>query len=253
MPNLLLFSNSTNSGAAYLEHAQAPVAEFLGTVSEVLFIPFALADHDAYTAKVAGALSAHGVRTVGLHTATDPHAAVESAQAIFVGGGNTFRLIKDLQQHGLYQPIKSAVAAGARYMGASAGTNIAAPTIRTTNDMPIVEPRSFVALGLVPFQINPHYLDASPDSGHAGETREDRIGEFLEENDVAVLGLREGTHLRVEGTPGTTGFRATIGGEAVDTSQLPAIVFERGQQRHQPSGDVSSLFGRDYTFDSKQR
>lgn len=251
MPDLLLFSNSTNSGSSYLGHAQAPVAEFLGTVTEVIFVPFALADHDAYTSKVAGALSVHGVRTVGLHRAEDPQAAVASAQAIFVGGGNTFRLINELQQRGLHESIGAAVAAGTKYMGASAGTNIAAPTIRTTNDMPIVEPKSFTALGLVPFQINPHYLDANPDSGHAGETREDRIAEFLEENDVAVLGLREGTHLRVMGTPGTTGFIATIGGEAVDQAQLPAIVFERGQQGVQASGDVGRLFAREYAFDIK--
>jgi len=252
MPELLLFSNSTNSGSSYLEHAQVPVAEFLGSIPEVLFIPYALADHDAYTAKVASALSAHhGVRTVGLHTAANQQAAVESAQAIFVGGGNTFRLVNDLQRRGLYQPIRDAVAGGTRYMGASAGTNIAAPTIRTTNDMPILEPESFAALDLVPFQINLHYLDPNPESGHAGETREDRIGEFLEENDVAVLGLREGSHLRLSGTPGTAGFTATIGGEAVDKAQLPAILFERGIKRNLPGGAVRLLFGRKYTFDRK--
>lgn len=251
MPELLLFSNSTNSGSAYLEHAQVPVAEFLDSIPEVLFVPYALADHDAYTAKVASALSAHGVRTVGLHAAANQQAAVDSAQAIFVGGGNTFRLVNELQQRGLFQPIRDAVAGGTRYMGASAGTNIAAPTIRTTNDMPIVEPASFAALGLVPFQINPHYLDANPESGHAGESREDRIGEFLEENDVAVLGLREGTHLRLSGTPGTAGFSATVGGEAVDRAQLPAIVFDRSQKRNLSGGDVSWLFGRQYAFDSK--
>jgi dipeptidase E len=124
---------------------------------------------------------------------------LEGAQAVFVGGGNTFRLLKTLQDTGLLQTLAERAREGMLYLGASAGTNIAAPTIRTTNDMPIVQPRSFDALGLVPFQINPHYLDADPAMRHMGETREERLREFLEENDRVVVGLREGAWLRVEG------------------------------------------------------
>lgn len=252
MVNLLLFSNSTNSGSGYLEHAVQEVKSFLQDVTEVLFVPFALADHDAYTEKVAKALAVHGVKTVGLHSVPDPHGAIASAQAIFVGGGNTFRLVAALQRLGLDAVIRSAVESGTKYMGASAGTNVAAPTIRTTNDMPIVQPANFAALDLVPFQINPHYLDADPLSNHAGETREDRLNEFLEENDVAVLGLREGTHLRVIGTPGEADFLAVVGGRAVDESKLPGIVFRPGVASESIEGDVGHLFSRQYSFDTNK-
>jgi dipeptidase E len=141
--------------------------------------------------------------------------------------------------------IKDAVGGGARYVGASAGTNITAPTIRTTNDMPIVEPDSFEALNLVPFQINPHYLDADPDSKHAGETRETRLREFGEENDVPVLGLREGTFLRVSGD------QASIGGKAVSPlAPGPAILFRQGAEPEEISGDVSGLLSLPAEFDS---
>lgn len=249
MSDMLLFSNSTNSGSSFLGHAQDAVASFLDGVNEVLFIPYALADHDAYTDKVAIALAVHGVRTVGIHTTSNQQAAAGSAQVIFVGGGNTFRLVSQLQRRGLDKVIQAAVTAGTKYMGASAGTNIAAPTIRTTNDMPIVQPKSFEALGLVPFQINPHFLDANPASGHAGESREDRIREFLEENEVAVLGLREGTHLRVSGHAGAANFVAAVRGQAVDSAKAPAVIFQRGALPVQVSGDVSSLFTNDYRFD----
>ena len=248
--NLLLFSNSTNSGAGYLEHAQHEVRTFLEDVSQVLFVPFALTDHDAYTKKVSAALALHGLETIGLHTSSDPRGMIASSQAIFVGGGNTFRLLATLQRLGLITSIQNAVDSGVRYMGASAGTNIAAPTIRTTNDMPIVQPSSFSALGLVPFQINPHYLDADPSSTHAGETRDDRLTEFLEENAVPVLGLREGAHLRVKGTPGEIDFLASVGGQAVDQSKLPGIVFQPGLVSESIAGDVRDLFARGYLYDT---
>lgn len=190
---LLLMSNSTNHGSPPLAHARDAIAEVLEG-RRLVFVPFALADHDAYTAVVSEALQ--GVTEVtGLHTADDPVALINSADAVYVGGGNTFRLLLTLQQLHLLDPLRNRVAAGMPYLGASAGTNLCCPTIRTTNDMPIVEPESFEALGLVPFQINPHYVDPAPGSTHMGETRAKRIAEFHEENTVPVLGIREGAWL----------------------------------------------------------
>lgn len=197
---LLLLSNSAMHGMKPLEHALAAVEEFLDGCRTVYFMPFALADHARYTAWVASSLAPLGVTVVGLHE-TEPRAAVENADVLFVGGGNSFRLLRAIYQHGLIEPVRRRVAAGSlRYIGSSAGTNMACPSLRTTNDMPIVQPESFAAFGLIPFQINPHYLDHDPHSTHGGETREQRIMEFLEENDVPVLGLREGTWLRRRGS-----------------------------------------------------
>jgi dipeptidase E len=193
--HLLLMSNSTAPGRGLLEHAQNVVADVLSRVRTVTFVPFALADHDAYTELFASALKPLGFDVVGAHAA-EPAKLVTDAEAIFVGGGNTFRLVKALQHHGLIDIIQQRVDEGMPYIGSSAGTNVAAPTMRTTNDMPIVQPRTFDTLGLVPFQINPHYVDPAPDDTHMGETREQRIVQFLEENDVPVVGLREGTWLR---------------------------------------------------------
>ena len=193
--NLLLLSNSTAPGRRYLEHARDAITQVLAGASRVVFVPYALADHDGYTAQVAAALGPLGVDVVGAHQG-DPADLLAQAPAIFVGGGNTFRLVSTLHTRGLRDVIRTAVGAGTPYVGSSAGTNVACPTIRTTNDMPIVEPPSFDALGLVPFQINPHYLDPDPSSVHQGETREERILQYLEENTGPVLGLREGTWLR---------------------------------------------------------
>lgn len=197
---LLLLSNSRVFGMGYLEHALPAVAAFLDGRRTVHFAPYALADHAGYTARVRAALAPLGVETVGLAEVADPRAAVGAAEILFVGGGNSFRLLKALEERALLAPVRERVAAGAlRYLGASAGTNMACPSLRTTNDMPIVQPASFAAFGLIPFQINPHYLDPEPASTHMGETRERRLEEFLEENDVAVLGLREGAWLRRSG------------------------------------------------------
>lgn len=251
MLNLLLFSNSTNSGRGYLEHAKDEVVSFLDGIDEVIFVPYALQDQDAYTAKVRESLTSLGVRIRGLHTFDSPGSTLSGAPAVFVGGGNTFRLVSRLHQLGLMDRLRDAVLSGTRYMGASAGTNIASPSLRTTNDMPIVEPPSFSTLGLVPFQINPHYLDADPHSTHAGETRETRLTEFLEENDVPVLGLREGAHLRVTGTPGDPSFAAVAAGAAVTPGLGPAITFRRGTSPMETAGDVSMLFGVPGHFDSE--
>ena len=206
--NLLLLSSSAAPGRPYLAHATAGIGDLAGTARAgvVAFVPYALADHDAYTAKAAGALAALGLQVVGVHTG-DPVEIVAEAGIVFVGGGNTFRLTAALYRTGLITAIPAAVAAGAAYLGSSAGTNVATPSLRTTNDMPIVQPPSFETLGLVPFQINPHYLDPVPGDTHQGETREERIRQFHEESDVPVLGLREGTWLRRRGD------RLTLEGE----------------------------------------
>lgn len=146
------------------------------------------------------ALTPAGIEVTGLHQASDLTTAVADAQAVFVGGGNSFRLLRTLTTLGLLEALRQAAQAGVAYLGASAGTNLACPIIRTTNDMPIVEPGSLAALGLIPFQLNPHHLDPDPHRPHQGETRSKRIEEFLEENDVPVLGLREGAWLRVSGS-----------------------------------------------------
>lgn len=196
---LLLLSNSTEHGRGYLDHAMPEVLEFLGPVRRLVFVPFALHDRDAYTAKVRARFEHEGIDVRGLRPEGPDAAVVEGAEAIFIGGGNTFRLLDTLQRTGLLEAVRRRARAGAPYLGASAGTNVAAPTIKTTNDMPIVQPSGFAALGLVPFQINPHYIDPDPASRHMGETREERLREFLEENDSVVVGLREGTWLRGEG------------------------------------------------------
>lgn len=242
---LLLLSNSTNHGCGYLEHAVETVAAFLAG-ARLTFVPYALADHDAYTAKVGAALEPLDIAVRGVHTASDPAAALADAEAVFVGGGNTFRLIDTLQRLDALNVLRRRARDGMPYMGASAGTNIAGPTIRTTNDMPIVQPASFEALGLVPFQLNPHYLDADPTSTHRGETREQRLIEFLEENDAAVLGLREGTWLSVNDDA------AEIGGTAVSSAAPgPAILFDRGAQPREIRGDVSELLHRRPRFDAR--
>ncbi len=212
---LLLISSSNVHGYGYLDHPEPAMREFLGAGQRVAFVPFALRDHAAYTAKVRERLGRMDLDVVPID---DLDADLDRADAIFVGGGNTFRLLKTLYDRDLLAPIRERVRDGLPYLGSSAGTVIAAPTMRTTNDMPIVEPPSFNALALVPFQINPHYLDPDPQSTHKGETREERIREFLEENETPVVGLREGSILRIEN--GTT----TLLGEKT------ARIFRRGAE-----------------------
>lgn len=198
---LLLISNSTNAGEPYLEYPKPQMKEFLGpTPIKALFIPYAAVtfSFDDYEGKVKQRFKEIGHDIESIHHARDPVKAVEQASAIVIGGGNTWQLTKMMQENNLIKPIREKVLSGIPYMGWSAGSNVACPTIRTTNDMPILEPDSFQVLGMVPFQINPHYLDANPE-GHAGETREARIEEFIEANpEVYVVGLREGTMLWIE-------------------------------------------------------
>jgi dipeptidase E len=188
---LLLISSSNVHGYGYLDHSEPAMRAFLGEARRVAFVPFAAHDHDAYTAKVRERLARMDLDVI-------PIDDLDQADAIFVGGGNTFRLLKTIYDRDLLAAIRDRVRAGLPYLGTSAGTVIASPTMKTTNDMPIVEPPSFAALGLIDFQINPHYLDPEPQSTHRGETREERIREYLEENEGPVVGLREGSMLQVD-------------------------------------------------------
>ncbi len=219
---LLLISSSTVHGFGFLDHPEPEIRAFLGDLKRVAFVPFAAHDHAAYMAKVRERLGRMSLEVVSVEE-------LDRADAVFVGGGNTFRLLKTLYDHKLLDVIRDRVRGGLPYIGSSAGTVIAAPTMRTTNDMPIVFPPSFDSLGLVPFQINPHYLDADPHSTHKGETREDRIREFHEENAAPVVGLREGSILRVD--DGVT----TLLGEKT------ARVFRRGREAVEVGAGVIDL------------
>ena len=208
---LLLNSSSNVHGYGYLDHVEPFLRDFLGSARRVAFVPFAAFDHDAYTAKVRDRLARMELDVVAFDE-------LDRADALFVGGGNTFRLLKKLQEGNHVAAIRERVRAGLPYIGSSAGSVIACPTIRTTNDMPIVQPPSLDALGFLGFQLNCHYLDPDPGSTHKGETREERIREFHEENDAPVLGLREATMLRVEGGA------VTLQGEK------HARIFRRGEE-----------------------
>jgi dipeptidase E len=197
------------------------LSDFLGpSVRRVLFVPFAavISSEDGYRDKVRKHFGPLGYEVESLHDAQDARAAVERADAFAVGGGNTFKLLRALYEAGVVELIRERVEGGAPYVGWSAGSNVACPTIRTTNDMPIVEPPTFRAFDLVPFQLNPHYTDYHP-PGHMGETRDERLGEFVHANPgVRVIGLREGTMLRVEGDR-----IELLGGK-------PARLFVRGEE-----------------------
>ena len=206
---LLLISSSNVHGYGYLDQPEPFIREFLGNRRMVAFVPFAAHDHAAYTAKIAERLGRMGLDVV-------PLAELERAEAVFVGGGNTFRLLKTLYERNLLDEVRRRVRSGLSYVGSSAGSVVTSPTIRTTNDMPIVQPPSFDALGLISFQLNCHYLDPDSSSTHKGETREERLREFHEENPTAVIGLREGTCLCVADD------RATLAGDR------QARIFRRG-------------------------
>jgi dipeptidase E len=218
----------------YLEHAEDAIRAFLGGgVRRTCFIPFAgvTISYDDYTARVRGCFEAMGYGLEGIHTSATPGKMIARAEAIVVGGGNTFHLLRELYEDGLLDQIRGRVLAGVPFIGWSAGSNVACPTIKTTNDMPIVEPPSLRALDLVPFQINPHYTTSHP-PGHQGETRAQRIAEFVEANpDMRVVGLPEGAMLRLEGEVLTA-----LGG-------LPLYVFEHNvlPARYGPEADLGFL------------
>jgi len=198
---LLLISNSTNAGEEYLDYPKHEIGRFLGTRPvKALFIPYAAVTFpfNDYEKKVAERFREVGHDIISIHRFDDPVRAVSEAEAIVVGGGNTWQLLKMIRDNALIGPVREKVLGGTPYIGWSAGSNLACPTIRTTNDMPIIEPDSFSAFAFIPFQINPHYLDANPE-GHAGETRQQRIEELIEINpDLYVAGLREGTMLHLD-------------------------------------------------------
>lgn len=208
--NIILASTSTLFGGKYLEYLKAEIISLYQNIDEIIFIPFARPggiSHDEYTSKAKSFFATLNIKVTGLHEFQDRKAGINQAKGFFTGGGNTFLLVKTLHELGLMEVLKANIETGKPYLGCSAGSNIGGINMKTTNDMPIVYPPSFECMGLVPFNINPHYLDPNPDLKHNGETRETRIKEFLTQNETKVIGLREGNWIRkigekitVEGT-----------------------------------------------------
>ena len=206
MKSIIIASTSTVHGSGYLEYLLDELAIHFKSANEILFIPYARPggiSHDDYTKTAAKAFAKIGKTVKGIHEYSNTEDAIENAQGIFVGGGNTFVLVSQLYKNNVLLPIKTAVTNGTPYLGTSAGSNICGLTMNTTNDMPIVYPPSFKTLGLVPFNINPHYLDPIEGSTHMGETRETRIKEFHAYNNQPVIGLREGSWITVTGNKRT--------------------------------------------------
>lgn len=198
---LLLLSNSTNPGEPYLSYPKHNIKAFLGDKPlNIVFVPYAAVtfSYDEYETKVNNALSEIGHKVVGIHHFDNPKQAIADADAIMIGGGNTWKLVRTMRDNDIINTIHDKVKAGTPYVGWSAGSNVACPTLRTTNDMPIIDPKGFETINLIPFQLNPHYLDDSS-ANHGGETREMRINEFIIQNpNTYVVGLREGTMLWVD-------------------------------------------------------
>ncbi len=230
---MIIASTSTIYGGEYLDYLTNEMAELFKDAEEVIFIPYARPggiSHDEYTEKAGKAFEKIGKKLVGLHTFKDPKEALKNAQGAFTGGGNTFVLVSALYRLEIMQPLREAIFKGLPYMGTSAGSNICGVSMQTTNDMPIVYPPSFKTLGVIPYNLNPHYLDPVPDSKHMGETRETRIAEYHTQNNVPVLGLREGSWLGVKGD------EITLKGE------LKARVFEQGKEPYEiESGTILNL------------
>ncbi|MDQ1096436.1 MULTISPECIES: dipeptidase PepE [Chryseobacterium] len=200
--NIILASTSTLFGGSYLEYLREELIDLYSGIDELVFIPFARPggiSHDGYTEKARMFFETLGIKVKGVHEFEDMKQAVNDAQAFFTGGGNTFLLVKTLHEEGLMTLLRENVQQGKPYLGCSAGSNIGGQNMKTTNDMPIVYPPSFECMGLVPFNLNPHYLDPDPGLKHNGETRETRIREFLTQNDLKVIGLREGNWIRKKG------------------------------------------------------
>ncbi|WP_027385596.1 dipeptidase PepE [Chryseobacterium gregarium] len=222
--NVILASTSTIFGGTYLDYLKEELIGLYDGIDELIFIPFARPggiSHDEYTEKARSFFETINITVKGLHEFDNAIEAVDNAKAFFTGGGNTFLLVKTLHEQGLMPVLKKNIESGKPYLGCSAGSNIGGQNMKTTNDMPIVYPPSFDCMGLVPFNINPHYLDPNPDLKHNGETRETRIREFLTQNDIMVVGLREGNWIRI------TGDRITVEG-----SELTRI-FEKGKEPYE--------------------
>ncbi|MGV3547467.1 MAG: dipeptidase PepE [Pedobacter sp.] len=218
--NIILASTSTLYGEQYLAYLKSEIITLFKGIDEIIFIPFARPggiSHEEYTKKAAEFFATININVKGLHEFEDKAAAIVNAKGFFTGGGNTFLLVKILHELGLMNKLKQNIENGKPYLGCSAGSNIGGINMKTTNDMPIVYPPSFDCMGLVPFNINPHYLDPTPEIKHNGETRETRILEFLTQNDIKVVGLREGNWIRRIGNQIT-----------VEGSQLTRI-FENGK------------------------
>jgi dipeptidase E len=225
MGNCLLASTSTIYGGTYLEYLSDALKDLFKDTDEIIFIPYARPSgisHDAYTSIAEAAFVKMGKTLRGIHSFENPLEAIKNAKGIFTGGGNSFVLVSELYAQNLMQPLQEAIRKGTPYLGTSAGSNIAGPSIRTSNDMPIVYPPSFATLAIVPFNINPHYLDPDPTSKHKGETRETRIKEFHKFNDLAVIGLREGSWVRVQDEQIT-----------LEGSNLTARIFEKDKMPYE--------------------
>jgi dipeptidase E len=235
MKNIILASTSTLFGEDYLAYLKPVIKELFTGVSEIIFVPYARPggiSHDDYTAKAAAAFKELNITVKGLHSFSNPKEGIKNAKGFFTGGGNTFLLVKQLHELNLMQALKTAVENGTPYLGASAGSNIGGINMKTTNDMPIVYPPDFTTMGLVPFNLNPHYLDPDPDSKHNGETRETRIKEFHTQNNIPVVGLREGNWIKV------TEDKMTVEGGR------ETRIFEQGKEPYEiPAGSLLSFQG----------
>lgn len=234
MKSLILASTSTVHGGSPLEYLLKELKTHFENTKDILFIPYARPggiSHDSYTQSVQKAFDSINKTVVGIHTLKNPKEALKSAKGIFVGGGNTFVLVNQLYKYGILEPMRSVINSGTPYLGTSAGSNICGLTMNTTNDMPIVYPPSFKTLGIVPFNINPHYLNPNPNSKHMGETRETRIKEFHAYNTQPVIGLREGSWIEVKGS------NLKLQGT------LDARIFEHGKTPYElkPESDLSFL------------
>ncbi|MDN3724554.1 dipeptidase PepE [Aequorivita sp. SDUM287046] len=233
MKNLLIASTSTVYGEEYLDYLNTEMAELFKDTEEVIFIPFARPggiSHDGYTEKAAKPFQKIGKKLIGLHTFENPAEVLKNAKGAFTGGGNTFVLVSTLYRLELMQPLREAIFNGLAYMGTSAGSNICGVSMQTTNDMPIVYPPSFKTLGAISFNLNPHYLDPDPSSKHMGETRETRIAEFHSQNNIPVIGLHEGSWLRVKGD------------EIMLKGELNARIFEQAKEPFEiESGTILNL------------
>ena len=219
---MIIASTSTIHGGDYLDYLVKDLKLLFKGIDSIVFIPYARPggmSHDDYTDKAKTVFSDLGITIKGLHEYQNPIETIENAKGIFTGGGNTFVLVDQLYRNKLIQPLKNRINSGIPYLGTSAGSNICGLTMNTTNDMPIVRPESFKTLGLVPFNINPHYLDPDLNSKHMGETREMRIAEFHKFNTQPVIGLREGSWLDVLGKNIT--LKGTLSARVFEHSKLP--------------------------------
>ncbi|HTO14918.1 MAG TPA: dipeptidase PepE [Edaphocola sp.] len=224
MKNIVLASTFTLFGGNYLEYLRNTIQDLFHGVAEIIFVPYARPggiSHDAYTETATQFFKTLNIDVKGLHTFDKPQEAILQAKGFFTGGGNTFLLVKQLHELNLMQPLKIAVEQGKPYLGTSAGSNIGGINMKTTNDMPIVYPPSFDTMGLVNFNLNPHYLDPQPELKHNGETRATRIQEFHTQNNIPVIGLREGNWISVKGN------KVSVEGTA------STRVFEQGKEAYE--------------------